>query len=539
MRITKNNYEPFNIIIMKNNIWISTLTAMMFALVLMNSCKKKDNAVSVSTKIPTVSATSAVSNITATTASSGGNITSDGGATVTSRGVCWSTSADPTTSNSKTTDGTGTGTFTSSLTGLTASTTYYVRAYATNSVGTAYGTQVSFTSASVPTIPTVTTTAVSNITSTTASSGGNITADGGVAVTSRGVCWSTSANPTTSNSKTTDGSGTGIFTSSLTGLTAATTYYVRAYAINSVGTAYGVEVNFTSASVATIATVTTSAVINITTTTAGSGGNVTSDGGATVTSRGVCWNTSANPTTSNSKTTDGTGTGTFTSSLNGLTASTIYYVRAYAVNSAGTAYGTQVSFTSATAGTGTTLDSVVIGTQTWELKNLDITTYRNGDVIPQVTDPALWAGLTTGAWCYFNNDPTNNAVYGKLYNFYAVSDPRGLAPLGWHVASNAEWTALINFLGGDSVAGGKVKEAGTMHWLSPNVGATNESGFTGLPGEYRSLNGTFSDLGVFGYQADWWTSSGGACGANYNNSFLDLAVSLIGRNGFSVRCIKN
>ena len=195
---------------------------------------------------PTLTSTAA-SSITSTTVSSGGNITSDGGATVTARGVCWSTSANPTlASGLYTSNGTGTGSFTSSISGLEALTTYYVRAYATNSLGTAYGNQVSFTTAA-PIPPTLYTTAVSSITSTTASSGGNITSDGGATVTARGVCWSTSANPTIANSITNDGSGTGTFSSSITGLTINTTYYyVRAYATNSAGTAYGNSISFTT-----------------------------------------------------------------------------------------------------------------------------------------------------------------------------------------------------------------------------------------------------------------------------------------------------
>ncbi len=292
--------------------------------------------------LPTVT-TAAVTNITQTTATSGGNVTSDGGATVTARGVCWSTTTTPTTANSHTTDGSGTGSFTSSLTGLSMGTFYYVRAYATNSVGTAYGSQVTFTTLPC-TPPTVTTAAVTNITQTTATSGGNVTSDGGATVTARGVCWSTATSPTTANSHTTDGSGTGTFTSSLTGLTMGTLYYVRAYATNSTGTAYGNQVTFTTLS-CNAPTVTTAAVTNITQTTATGGGNVTSDGGGAVTTRGVCWSTTANPTTANNKTTDGSGTGTFTSSLTGLTANTLYYVRAYATNSAGTSYGSQVNFT--------------------------------------------------------------------------------------------------------------------------------------------------------------------------------------------------
>ncbi len=293
---------------------------------------------------PTVT-TSAVTNITQTTAQGGGNVTNDGGASVTQRGICWGTSHNPTTSGSHAASGTGTGSYTVQMTGLTANTTYYVRAYATNSAGTAYGSEVPFTTSQNVSLPTVTTANITNITQTTANGGGNVTSDGNATVTARGVCWSTSHNPTTSGSHTTNGTGTGSFTSSMTGLTANTTYYVRAYATNSAGTAYGSEVPFTTSQNVSLPTVTTANITNITQTTANGGGNVTSDGNATVTARGVCWSTSHNPTTSGSHTTNGTGTGSFTSSMTGLTANTTYYVRAYATNSAGTSYGSQVTFT--------------------------------------------------------------------------------------------------------------------------------------------------------------------------------------------------
>ena len=196
-----------------------------------------------------------------------------------------------------------------------------------------------------PDMPTVTTTAISSITTTTAASGGNVTSDGGAEVTARGVCWGLATNPLVTGSKTSDTKGTGSFTSSITGLTANTKYYVRAYATNSEGTAYGNELSFTSALVVG-ATLTTTAVTGITATGAASGGNITADGGAAITARGVCWATTANPTTANSKTSDGTGTGTFTSTIAGLTAGTIYHVRAYATNTSGTNYGNDVQFTS-------------------------------------------------------------------------------------------------------------------------------------------------------------------------------------------------
>jgi len=131
----------------------------------------------------------------------------------------------------------------------------------------------------------------------------------------------------------------------------------------------------------------------------------------------------------------------------------------------------------------TSIPSVTIGSQVWTNKNLDITTYRNGDPIPEVTDPTAWATLTTGAWCYYNNISANGATYGKLYNWYAVNDPRGLAPTGWHVPSDAEWATLSTLLGGDAVAGGKMKT--TTLWNTPNTSATNVSGFAGLPAGYR------------------------------------------------------
>lgn len=294
--------------------------------------------------------TAGISSISSISAVSGGTISSDGGASVTARGVCWSTNQNPTISNAHTSDGTGTGTFISNITGLNASTTYYVRAYATNSAGTAYGDQKSFTTSPSATVPSVTTANVTNITSTTAISGGNVTSTGGAAVTLRGVCWSTSQNPTIFNAHTSDGSGTGTFVSSLEGLLPSTTYYVRAYATNSQGTAYGNQLSFTTSPTIAIPTVTTASVTNITSSTATSGGNVTASGGAAVSARGVCWSTSQNPTLSDSHTTDGSGNGVFVSNLSGLSPSTTYYVKAYATNSQGTAYGNQESFTTTSSG---------------------------------------------------------------------------------------------------------------------------------------------------------------------------------------------
>jgi uncharacterized protein (TIGR02145 family) len=178
----------------------------------------------------------------------------------------------------------------------------------------------------------------------------------------------------------------------------------------------------------------------------------------------------------------------------------------------------------------------------WMTKNLDVSTYRNGDPIPQVSIGESWAALTTGAYCYYNNDSTTYAaIYGKLYNWYAVNDPRGLAPEGWHIPSDFEWTTLSNCLGGNTKAGGLMKEIGTTHWTAPNTGATNLSNFTGLPGGYRSDVGTFLSIGDFGH---WWSSTQGAPAIawsrnlNYNDTGLNGAGANL-RTGFSVRCVRD
>ena len=183
--------------------------------------------------------------------------------------------------------------------------------------------------------------------------------------------------------------------------------------------------------------------------------------------------------------------------------------------------------------------TVIIGDQTWTTKNLDVATYSNGDIIPEVQDATAWDGLTTGAWCYYNNDTSNGTTYGKLYNWYAVNDPRGLAPSGFHVPTDAEWTTLTTFLGDLDLAGGKMKS--TMLWDSPNEGATNSSGFTGLPGGYRHNYGPFTDIGGYGL---WWSTSeyttarawirylnfGNVEAFRYNDNK---------KQGYSVRCLKD
>ena len=312
------------------------------------------------------------------------------------------------------------------------------------------------------------------------------------------------------------------------------------------------SITYTIPNPGNLATITTTAITSITGSTAVSGGNVSNDGGTLVTQRGICYSTSSSPTTANTTIISGSGIGSFSSNLTSLTANTNYYVRAYATNSAGTAYGNEVSFTTTVGiisnpGTGVTFDgytysSMVLGNgQEWMAENLRTTSYANGDPIPNVTDNTQWQGGAPGAWVHYNNDSQYENPYGKLYNWYTVADPRNVCPTGWHVPSDAEWTVLSDYLGGQVVAGGKMKSTGTAYWGTPNTGATNESGFSGLPGGYRGDLGIFSDIGGRG---DWWSTSEENSGyALYkviiatSSNFYSLTFDK--RDGKSVRCLRD
>jgi uncharacterized protein (TIGR02145 family) len=296
----------------------------------------------------------------------------------------------------------------------------------------------------------------------------------------------------------------------------------------------------------TVPVVTTAVVGAVTQTTAQCGGTITSDGGANVYYRGVCWSTNQTPTYSDMKTYDGTGTGTFTSSLTGLTHATHYYVRAYAQNDAGLGYGSVNSFTT-TDSTGTMIDidgnvyrTIKIGTQWWMAENLKVTHYRNGYEISYVTNDSIWENVYVGAYCDYNNDSANVSTYGRLYNWLAIRDSSILAPVGWHVPSDTEWQAVVDYLGGDTIAGGKMKEAGTAHWH--NAGGTNQSGFAGLPGGLRlGENGQYLYLRDYAY---FWSSTQRSTEEAwfrylfYNDLEVHSSSGLL-RYGLSVRCVRD
>jgi uncharacterized protein (TIGR02145 family) len=512
------------------------------------------NGVPVWSAGPPLISTIPVSNITSGEATCGGVIISDAGDSITTRGVCWSTSPFPTIMDFKTVNGAGRGSFASNLTGLMSNTVYYTRAYAINSLGIGYGNQLTFTSEKILTTPIVTTSSAISITATSATLGGNVTDDGNSPVIERGVVYGTTQTPTFTDFRVTIGSGKGSFSSTVTGLSSNTTYYVRAYAINGMGTSFGSLISFTTSIVLNPPTVVTTAALNITASSATLGGNVISDGNATVTERGIVYSTSTNPTVLNSKIAMGTGTGLFNQTVTGLSGSTTYYARAYAINSQGTAYGSQISFITLEASSGTFTDIrdghiytwARMGTQVWMSENL---TYLPSVVSPTISSDTLkyfYVYGYTGTDVAVAKASPNFATYGVLYNWVAA---KTACPVGWHLPSDAEWKTMEVTLGmtqGQADAGNwRGTTQGTMmkstsYWNS-NGNGTNSSGFDGRPAGYRFSPGGFSGTALLGY---WWSSTEYSASYAWHRSlYYDFTTVYRGTDskscGFSVRCVRD
>lgn len=508
---------------MKRNTLCNSLlfVGMMFVIY---ACEKEN-------EIPVVT-TTFVGSITPTTATASGSVTSNGGSAVTATGVCWSTDKTPTIADNTSIDDANKGEFSTKIDGLSPKTTYYLRAYATNKYGTAYGNTISFTTEN-PTIPTLETTAITGITNSAALCGGNIIYNGGAMVTARGVCWSQN-EPRISDSKTTDGSGEGDFTSVLSDLIPGTTYYVRAYATNRYGTAYGNIMYFTTQSIPELSTI---AASGITPTTATSGGSIYNNGGAKIIARGVCWSTEEAPTISDNKSTDGSGDGQYSSFLNNLSPETKYYLRAYATNSLGTGYGNTVVIQTH----GSFIDSrdnniysyVTIGNQVWMAENLKYLPTVNKPNEGSLTNPHYYVNGYDGTNITDAKANENYDIYGVLYNWPAASND--VCPAGWHLPSEAEWAVLRNNGGGAK----SLKEIGPEHWGSNNTDATNLSGFTALPGGVRSESGSFYMTG-----GNWWSSkemgSIGAASLYMGYSSNSVQIEYVSKEiGKSVRCIRD
>jgi uncharacterized protein (TIGR02145 family) len=386
--------------------------------------------------------------------------------------------------------------------------------------------------------PTISTTAVSQVTDHTAVSGGDITDNGGAVVSARGLVWSTIQNPSleTNQGITTAGEGSGVFSSKMYGLIINTKYYVRAYATNEEGTAYGEELSFSTVGPPIVTTIDASTITNCKATLNGiinannSSAAVKFEYGIT-SGYGSFIEYTQNPV-------DGTTDTDVSIEISGLISGQTYYFRVVATNSYGRTNGDGLTFkTTVKDADGNSYNTIIIGTQIWISENLKTTKYNDSTSIPSVTNFTDWSNSTTPAYCWYNNDQaTYGNTYGALYNLYVVNTGK-LCPSGWHIPTDGEWNTLTTYLGGYSVAGGILKETGTAHWSSPNTGATNESGFTALPGGYRYSNGTFYVIGSSGL---WWSATSNI--AREVNSGSGEIVTAVGYNykcGLSVRCMRD
>jgi len=306
----------------------------------------------------------------------------------------------------------------------------------------------------------------------------------------------------------------------------------------------------------------TSSATEITQVTALSGGNLITDNGESVVTKGVCWSTLQDPTISDNKTSDGNDLGSYTSLIKGLTPNTSYNVKAYVTTNVGTVYGKSNSFTTLNSpiifnpslnyGTlgdieGNMYKTIQIGTQVWMAENLKSTKFKDGTTIPDVTEPFLttsweWCNIKTPAFCWYQNNPiAMNYIYGPLYNGYSIVTGN-LCPTGWHIPSKTEWQTLWNYLGGPMIAGGKLKESDTLIWDKPNRDATNISGFTALPGGGR-LDCFFTQIDktcLFWSitESEYLTDNLWTWGLSNDNGWVFQDYHLK-NDGLSVRCIKD
>lgn len=626
---------------------------------IISSCKEKP--------VPPVLSTVPVSAISTTSAVSGGNVTDDGGASVISRGVCWNTSDNPEITNNKTSDSQGSGSFTSNLTQLTPNTSYFVRAYATNSAGISYGSSVSFKT--IGDKPASTSTNATEIQTTSATLNGTVnpnsltttvTFEYGLTTTygntspasqsplsgdsnwnvtaaltglnpgkiyhyrikaenSLGITYSSdmtittlgqvpsvttldataislstatlngSVNPNylpttisfewgidnsygnrlTPTQNSLDGSTPVNVSVVLSGLTEGTKYYYRITATNELGTTNSLGFSFTTFAKPII---TTKDISEITTTSALNGGNILSDFGSPVSERGMCWSNSNNPTTSDNKVLSSLEGTNFTTTITNLIPNSTYYLRAYAINSVGIGYGNEIilkTYTSTISDIdGNQYYTVTIGKQLWMAQNLKTTKYNNGD--PIGTTIPINKDVTAESnpeyqWASGNGDEANVAIYGRVYTWFTVTDNRKLCPCGWHVATDFDWGTLEVWLlnNGYKYDGSTNYEtynklgkslANTTLWIKSNVAGSigntdypayrNKSGFSALPVGTRNTKGEFTPLGL---QAVWWTSTGDEFNpevgwARIMNNDNDFIL----KNGYrkvelanSVRCIKD
>jgi len=392
-------------------------------------------------------------------------------------------------------------------------------------------------------------------------------------IVQHGFVWSESRTPTLESGNKNElgaATSTGSFSSTIKGLSPNTIYHVRAYATGVNQATYGMEKIFTTSS-PTIPSLHSSFAYYVDANSATVGGRIISDGGAEITARGVCWSTHSNPRIDDNCTNEGTGSGSFESELNHLEPYTVYFYRAYATNSLGTAYGEKLGFKTfwdnsvITDIDGNDYPTVQIGDQVWMAENLRTLRYSDADPIPFVETMEEWTALGSDAraYCYYENSDANFETYGALYTWAAAmngaessneapSEVQGVCPSGWHLPSDAEWKELEIHLGMTELTakddgwrgwdeGGMLKQTGTELWREPNEMATNESGFAAIPGGFRDADGTYGYAGSF---TSFWSTTGydadGAWLRGLHAGRGEILRDVYPRkNGFSVRCIKD
>lgn len=563
---------------MKKSIWTYLLVVIVPGLLLFN-CKQEE------TTLPKV-ITKSVETYTADMIHcvvSGGTVVSDGGSKITESGICWSTHHLPTIQDCKTTcessfidvsmiyksENVCGSDFKCNIYQWTLRNKYYVRAYAINSLGIAYGQEVSFTTWCEPVNWTLSPKTLALIYPKNETTGlsTDLTLEW---LTMNGLAYDvyfgTSQNPTTKIATKLSSNRL-----RLSNLDVATTYYWKVKLWDTIGlcpvdsTAIW---HFTTTQNMATPSVLTSTDTVFSSTGAYVGGNVTSDGGGIVIERGVYWGSSPNPEITGTKIQVGSGIGAFSITLTGLNPNTKYYQKAYGINKAGIGFGPQRSFYTGSAVDNYTISDIegnvypikLIGTQVWMTSNLKTTKYANGDNIPFVVPTNEWNVLSPSAkgYCLYNNEIALKDIYGALYTWGAAtnviasntkpSGVQGVCPDGWHLPSMPEWAILVEYLGGVEVAADKMKEPGSLHWIiPPNSGgfmpniSNNESGFTGLPGGSRNGSGGFYGMGIEGY---WWSSSHDA-NRQYNASLFRISNFGVEYNssekiiGCSVRCLRD
>lgn len=383
-------------------------------------------------------------------------------------------------------------------------------------------------------LPYINTNGITEITAKTAVSGGVITAE---KISDKGLCWGVDAKPDLLGNSISAGTGNERFEIKMTGLKSNTLYYARAYATNEAGTVYGEAIQFKTLMGPPPPTIITTPLTTITTNSIEIAANIQNTGQIKLLSYGVCWAERTAPTVDNNKTqTVLASYNTFTAIVSGLEKGKKYYARAYAKTDDEIFYGSECVFNTYADLIididGNEYHTIKIGTQEWTVENLKTTRFRNGTAIPVIMGDYSWQQANVSAYCYYNDDISNALQYGLLYNWYAVSDSKKLAPAGWHIPSTQEYQQLIAYLGGEIAAGQKMRASDLGDWYQTTTINSNESGFTALPAGRR--DGNSSQLGTL---ASFWT---GGQSANYMLNYYNITQSYGNNNvGCSVRCVKD